>query len=209
MSKRLVTGRGTAATLTNATARRSTATLVLLLSAALGAAVARADPWAGAAGGAVAGGALGAVVSGGGTGAAVGAVVGTLMGAGAGSERQQQAQRDLQRMRAAEAQEWERERRRRAQQLRDAQQDPWGVDEAVTAPGAVGQGSRQTAPTVQVELVVEVQRSIQRLGYDPGTIGTLNRQTVALIKMYQAQHALLETGVPSTQLLEHMRRNGG
>jgi len=52
-------------------------------------------------------------------------------------------------------------------------------------------------------------RSLIKMGYDPGELGTLNRQTVAEITAYQARYDLLETGRPSAQLLQHMRQHGG
>lgn len=184
----------------------------LLMTVSLLPVAAQGDPWAGAAGGAVVGGALGAVVTGGGTGAAVGAVLGGVMGAGAGAERRQEAQMNLRKMQAAEAQEWERERRRRVREMQDGQSDQWGVGDSIGADATGSLGVKKVAtrnPGGDTDLIVEIQQSIKRLGYDPGVIGTLNRQTVAIIKMYQAQHGLLETGTPSPQLLAHMRKNGG
>ncbi len=59
-------------------------------------------------------------------------------------------------------------------------------------------------------LIVEIQRSLVRLGYDPGPInGERSAATVNSIRAYQVKHNLLETGQVSDALLKHMIRQGG
>jgi hypothetical protein len=171
---------------------------------------AHADPWVSGAGGAVVGGILGGVVAGKG-GAAVGAVLGGVMGVGADAEQVQQAKQARMTADYADRADWERERRERVAAMKLQQSDQWGIGDSINSSDGVVPDVRSAAPTNAAErdLIVEMQKSIKRLGYEPGVIGTLNRQTVATIRMYQAQYDLLETGRPSPELLAHMRRHGG
>ena len=58
--------------------------------------------------------------------------------------------------------------------------------------------------------VVEVQKSLIRLGFDPGPVnGVAGPETKAAVKQYQAQHGLLEDGNVSDALLTHLLKNGG
>ena len=88
--------------------------------------------------------------------------------------------------------EWQRQKQLEQDRLRQQRQP--------------AQGQAQSADAM---LVSETQRSLIRLGYDPGSVGTMNAQTTAAIKSYQAKKGLLETGRPSQELLKHMIKNGG
>lgn len=59
-------------------------------------------------------------------------------------------------------------------------------------------------------LVLDIQSSLQRLGYEPGPIdGVYGNQTAMAIGQYQDEYGLLVTRKPSSALLKHMKRNGG
>jgi len=169
-----------------------------------------ADPWASGAGGAVVGGILGGVVAGKG-GAAVGAVLGGAMGAGMDAESVYDAKQAKMTSDYADRADWERERRERVAAMKMQQSDQWGIGDSINGSDGVVPSVRSGVPTSAADrdLIIETQKSIKKLGYEPGVIGTLNRQTVATIRMYQAQYDLLETGKPSPELLSHMRRHGG
>jgi hypothetical protein len=58
-------------------------------------------------------------------------------------------------------------------------------------------------------LLIEIQKSLIRLGFDPGAVdGKLSQETIEAIRQYQAK-GLLEDGNPSQPLLAHMLKNGG
>ena len=62
----------------------------------------------------------------------------------------------------------------------------------------------------QSSLVVEVQRSLTNLDYNPGPIdGIQGAGTSAAIRDYQRSNRLLVDGRASPQLLDHMRARGG
>ena len=68
---------------------------------------------------------------------------------------------------------------------------------------------RRAAPR-RSDLVVNVQVSLQRLGYAPGSPdGLIGPATSRAIKAYQKEHGLLETGRASPELLKHLRQQGG
>jgi len=68
---------------------------------------------------------------------------------------------------------------------------------------------RRAAPR-RSDLVVNVQVSLQRLGYSPGSAdGLMGPATSSAIKTYQKKNGLLETGKASPELLDHMRKQGG
>jgi len=175
-----------------------------------GGASVHADPWVAGAGGAVVGGILGGVVAGKG-GAAVGAVLGGAMGVGMDAEGMQNARQAKMTADYADRADWERERRERVAAMKLQQSDQWGIGDSINDTDGVVPNVRTVAPTnaADRDLIIETQRSIKRLGYEPGVIGTLSRETVATIRMYQAQYDLLETGRPSPELLSHMRKHGG
>ena len=142
-------------------------------------------------GSAALGAAIGAI-AGGGNGAAIGAAVGGGVGlvgkAGDEKKKREAAERQHEQERA----EWQRQKQLEQDRLRRQRQP--------------AQGQAQSADAV---LVSETQRSLIRLGYDPGSVGTMNPQTTAAIKAYQGKKGLLETGQPSQELLKHMIKNGG
>lgn len=181
----------------------------LLLLTLLPVAAAQAEPWGSTAGGVVVGGTVGGLVAGA-PGAAVGVVLGGLTGAGADKEARQEQQDAIRSSNYMDQAEWERERRKRNQQLADLRQESWDADNnAQPTIKVVSLDSSVAVPASDVTLITDTQRSLIKMGYDPGELGTLTRQSVAVIKLYQAEHNLLETGRPSQALLAHMRQHGG
>lgn len=153
-------------------------------------------------GGALGGVALGSLVGGrkgAQTDAIIGGTIGVIRGAGERSRQQAEAEahqrQEAERQRIALEQQQAEIERLKAQQAAQAAQPVY----AVPAPAGAG-----------ATLVVEVQKSLIRLGYDPGAVdGRLSPSTVNAIKQYQAKKGLLEDGNPSQALLVHMLRNGG
>jgi uncharacterized protein YcfJ len=144
---------------------------------------------AGAFDGALGGALLGNMV-GGRKAARKGAIIGGVIGATnavANDQRQRQQQAEAQQRRA----EWE--AAQRAEQTRIERQA------AAAAPAAA---ANQT-------LIVETQKSLIRMGYNPGTLGQAGPELTAAVLQYQKKKGLLETGELSQALLTHMLRNGG
>jgi hypothetical protein len=137
-------------------------------------------------------GALIGGIAGGGDGAAIGAAVGGGVGLMGKASHETRKREEAERRHARERAEWERQRRLEQDRLRDQRQRV--------------QSQSQSAEAM---LVSETQRSLIRLGYDPGPVGTMNPQTTAAIKAYQNSKGLLETGQPSQELLKHMIKHGG
>lgn len=142
-------------------------------------------------GGALGGAALGSLV-GGREGAQAGAVIGGVVGLaqGAKEKKQIQAQREAQARQQAE-----RERIQKEQQLAEMER-------------------RKKLETAEEEFeagtVIEIQKSLVRMGFDPGEInGKMQPATENAIRLYEQKYSLLETGRPSQELLKHMLRNGG
>lgn len=140
------------------------------------------------------GGALrGAIVGdliGGRDGAEAGAILGGVIGASEAAsqkKRQKRQRQEAQRRQAEWARQQEAERARIQQQ------------QAAAAPALA---ANQT-------LVVETQKSLIRLGYEPGQLGTAGPQLTQAVMNYQKSKGLLETGELSQALLTHMLRNGG
>jgi len=172
-------------------------------------AAADAEPWGSTAGGVVVGGAIGGLVAGV-PGAAVGVVLGGLTGAGADNEARQEYQEAVRSSEYMDQAEWERHRRKRNQQLADLRQESWDDDNNRQPRIKVASLDPSVPlPSSDMALINDTQRSLIKQGYDPGELGTLNRQTVAEITAYQVRYGLLETGRPSKQLLHHMRQHGG
>ena len=72
------------------------------------------------------------------------------------------------------------------------------------------QQASQAASGPDATLVIEIQKCLIRLGFDPGGVdGRMSPSTVNAIKQYQAKMGLLEDGHASQVLLKHMLRNGG
>ena len=119
-----------------------------------------------------------------------GAIIGGVLGAAGGianDQRQRQQQAEAERRRA----EWDAQQR--AEQARIEQQ------RTAAAPAVAG---NQT-------LIVETQKSLIRLGYDPGALGQEGPELTSAVLQYQKSKGLLETGELSQALLTHMLRNGG
>jgi len=69
---------------------------------------------------------------------------------------------------------------------------------------------QQQQQQTDTTLVLEIQKSLVRMGFDPGDVnGQLQPMTVSAIKQYETKRGLLETGRPSPELHKHMLRNGG
>lgn len=148
-------------------------------------------------GGAMSGAALGSLVGGredAQAGAIIGATIGVLHGASEKSRKQEEAEahqrQEAERQQTAQVQQQAENERLKAQQA---------AQTAVSASAGAG-----------ASLVGDVQKSLIRLGYDPGAVdGTLSPSTANAIKQYQAKMGLLEDGTPSQALLAHMLKNGG
>lgn len=129
-------------------------------------------------------------------GAALGAAVGVIRGVDENARREERrkamARQQAERQQILEAQ------RRQAQQ---AYPPP-----PPSSPG----GAAGAAPGADYTTIVEIQKSLFRLGFDPGGVnGHMTPNTEQAISQYQAAKGLLETGQPSQALLTHMLRNGG
>ncbi len=159
-----------------------------------------ADPWGEGLEGALGGAIFGAIV-GGKDGAATGAILGGAMGVASGSAKAKEKKKQKkQRRREAERAQWERERQQLQQQTLQAQQQ--AQQQQAAAPQGGG--------SVDAVLMTETQKSLIRLGYDPGPVdGQPGDQTVDAIKGYQRDKGLLDTGQPSQELLKHMIQSGG
>jgi hypothetical protein len=136
-------------------------------------------------GGAMRGAMIGSLVNGR-QGARRGAVIGGLMGAGEAASRRKK-QKQAQRREA----EWEAQQQAEANRIRQQQ-----------VAAAPQQAANQT-------LLVETQKSLIRLGHDPGVLGSDGPNLTNAILSYQRDKGLLETGELSQALLTHMLRNGG
>jgi hypothetical protein len=142
-------------------------------------------------GGAMGGAILGALV-GGEEGAQAGAVIGGAVGLAKGAQEksQMEAQREARARQQAEHKKIEKE-----QQLAEIEHL---------------KKQESTAEKVETGTVLEIQKSLIRMGYDPGDInGKAQPATENAIRLYEQKHNLLETGRPSQELLKHMLRNGG
>lgn len=133
--------------------------------------------------GAVLGGAVGAVI-GGGAGAAAGAVLG-----GAGGARSQEQKR-------ADQARWKEYYEN--QQAKPTEAPPIAAVDTAEPEPPIPSGSG---------LIKEIQRNLLQLGYDPGPAdGLTDGPTMDAIRTYQEDHALMTTGKPSRELLQHLRR---
>ncbi|HUE46268.1 MAG TPA: peptidoglycan-binding domain-containing protein [Aestuariivirgaceae bacterium] len=68
------------------------------------------------------------------------------------------------------------------------------------------------ASPADIERTKEIQRGLQRRGYDPGPIdGFLGRRTAQAIRKFQADHGLAVNGMPSRTVYEMLagEANGG
>jgi len=160
--------------------------------------VAHAGPFGGALGGSTAGGMIGGMING-----PIGRIRGSRVGAtmgfigGMADNASRRAQYDAYYHQQAARQQW------------DAQQQQ-------ARAAAARQQTAQVAPRVTAvqrqsnTLVLETQKALVRLGFDPGPIeGEYGPSTASAIRQYQANAGLLSTGQPSQELLKHMLQNGG
>lgn len=140
-------------------------------------------------GGALGGAVLGDLV-GGRDGAAAGAIIGGVVGASrASSQRKREKQQQAEAQRRKE--EWAAQQR-----LEQAQ---YQQQQAAAAP----------ALAASETLAIETQKSLIRMGYDPGPIGEPGNKLTQAVLEYQKSKGLLETGELSQALLTHMLQNGG
>ena len=125
-------------------------------------------------------------------GAQAGAVIGGVVGLarGAKEKKQIEAQREAHARQQAERERIQKEQQRaemeRRKKLESAEEE------------------------FETGTVIEIQKSLVRLGFDPGEInGKMDPATENAIRLYEQKYNLLETGRPSQELLKHMLRNGG
>ena len=173
---------------------RKNLSLVLSVAAlSLFAPAAQAGIFGQALGGAMRGAILGDLV-GGRRGAETGAIVGGLIGAGeaAARNRRQKEQQAATAQRQAEFQAHQQAEEQRHRE-RSLQRQP----------------AQQAAATLDRTLLVETQKSLIRLGYEPGSVGAAGPELTQAVKDYQRSKGLLETGDLSQALLTHLLRNGG
>ena len=124
----------------------------------------------------------GAIIGGLLTGRTGGAVAGAVIGGVAGGMHQ-----------SAKRQRYRERRHRQVRQYRQAPRRAY-----------------RKAPPRQSTLVIEVQRSLAKLGHDPGPVdGLTGARTSAAVREYQKKNNLLVDGRISPQLLDHMRARGG
>ena len=142
-------------------------------------------------GGALGGAALGSLV-GGRDGAQTGAIIGGVVGLARGAKEKKQMKA---RQEAYARQQAERDRIQKEQQKAE-----------------IERLKKQEAKQESFEsgTVLEVQKSLMRMGFDPGNIdGKMQPATQNAILLYEKKYSLLETGTPSQELLKHMLQNGG
>jgi hypothetical protein len=138
------------------------------------------------------------------TGAAIGAGVGLLTGMGKEAE-QRKAQE------AAQARYAQRKQAMEQKRMAD-EAARWEAEKHTATDGVPSNLATMGGPQPHEdpELITEIQRSLIKLGYDPGEVdGSLSDKTIACIMRYQSARGLLETGQPSRELLKYMSRNGG
>ena len=176
----------------------------LLLSSLVIPPVAEAGPVGGGIGGAILGGILGDIV-GGSDGAAWGATIGAGVGISKGAKKQERR-----RQYEAEQRGWQRQRKMHEERMR-YERDQARREQRYSDRARYVEPSQPVAPASggDTALVSEIQRSLIRLGYDPGRVGVMSTQTTAAVKGYQQSHGLLATGQLSHELLRHMILNGG
>lgn len=142
-------------------------------------------------GGAMGGAILGSLV-GGEEGAQAGALIGGAIGLAEGVKEKSQieAQREAHARQQAERQRIQQEQQRaEIERLKKQENSEEKIDAGT---------------------VLEIQKSLVRMGFDPGDInGQMQTATENAIRLYEQKHNLLETGRPSQELLKHMLQNGG
>lgn len=140
--------------------------------------------------GAMRGAILGDLIAGG-HGAAVGAAVGAMIGAPEAAARKEQHLAEQQAAVDARLAQWEADQRAREIGARERQEQQ-------------EERARQAALGVDEELLVQTQRSLIDLGYDPGPIGIQSPELTTAIVRYQQNAGLLPTGAMSMELLDRM-----
>ena len=164
-----------------------------------------AGPVGGGIGGAILGGIVGDII-GGSDGAAWGATIGAGVGISRGAKKQERR-----RQYESERNNWKRQRRMEEERMRYEREQAIREERYARRNQRYVELAQPVAPAGggDTALVSEIQRSLIRLGYDPGRVGVMSVQTTAAVKGYQQSHGLLATGQLSHELLRHMIVNGG
>lgn len=139
--------------------------------------------------GAIRGAVIGDIV-GGGHGAAAGAAIGAMIGA-PGTAAREQVYMDRQRAAAdARLAQWEAERRQRELEAMERRE----------------QAERRAAISSEpdLDLLLDTQRALMSLGYDPGPIGMTSPELTTSIVKYQESQGLLPNGSMTPGLLDRM-----
>ncbi len=159
-------------------------TVIIAAAPGIGTPVAHAGLFDGALGGAVLGNMVGGRKA-----ARKGAIIGGVIGAASsvGQNRRQSEQR-------AEA---------------DARRAQWEAQQQAERQRIEQQRAAAPAVAANAAIIIETQKSLIRLGYEPGTLGQAGPALTGAIMQYQKSKGLLETGEVSQALLTHMLRNGG
>lgn len=179
---------------------------------------ARADALDGALEGALWGGIIG-----GGDGAVAGALIGGAYGASREDRRRRHYRAAERRRYDYERAQWEQHRQMQQQQYEMQRRQAWHQQQMQMQRQQAWQQqplqmqSRQSPAQpsgaglrVDATLITETQKTLVRLGYDPGSVdGRLGARTAEAIKAYQRDKSLLESGQPSQALLKHMLSHGG
>ena len=113
-------------------------------------------------------------------------MIGGLIGAGEAASQQKKREESLQRQ-----DEWEASQKAEEERIRQQRAE-------ITPQQSADQTLR-----------IETQKSLVRLGYDPGEIGEAGPKLTSAVTEYQSSKQLLETGELSQALLTHMLQNGG
>lgn len=127
---------------------------------------------------------------GGGHGAAAGAAIGAMIGAPGADERKQQQLDGTQAELDAKLAQWDADQRAR---------ELAAVESREQAARQAGAGSG-----VDDLLLIETQRTLIALGYDPGPVGIQSPELTTAIVRYQEDAGLLPNGAMSTELLDRM-----
>lgn len=153
-------------------------------------------------GGALGGAALGSLIDGE-DGAKKGAIIGGSVGVirGVSEKSRRRAEQEARQRQEAERQRLTQEQQQAEIEQLKAQQAAQAAETASPAPASA---------VSDATLVIEIQKSLIRIGFDPGDVnGKAGPKTIEAIKQYQAKQGLLKDGRPSQELLVHMLKHGG
>jgi hypothetical protein len=170
-------------------ARRRAVALGAALVVAFHAAPAAAGPFGRGVSNAAEGALIGDVI-GGAPGAAIGAIAGGVIGANSGETPEDRYLAEQQAASAARLSQWEADRRQRELAAIEER-------ERIERIAARSGGDDEA-------LLVDTQRALYKLGYDPGTVGTRGPELVTAIVRYQESRGLLPNGEMSQDLLARL-----